>query len=765
MTAVRRWRLSYLADGALLVGLCLLFFWRDLTPVAADHRSFALGDFAYQFFAFARYESARLASGSLPLWNPYTFAGHPFLADIQSAIFYPFSLLAILLSGPAGLSYTALELEAILHFPLVAVTTYLLARRLTGSRAGGFIAAVAFTFSGYLTSYPPLQLAILEAQAWLPLILLCLHVAAAHARGDEWAAARRWAVGAGLLLGVSLLAGHPQSSLFVIYGSLGFVVFLLWPPRWTWRAPLVASWRIWRPRLSIPALYLLFGAGLAAVQLLPSLEFMRLSSRSTIGFDMAGSGFTPYDLLQVILPAVGVPVPALYVGIPTLGLAALALARSRGTASPMPIATRSLITFLGWSALLSLLLAFGRTVALYAPFYLLAPGWGLFQHQERAIVWAVLAVPLLAGYGATWLTTMRSGEPRLAKAYYMAALAAVGLSLAFFVGYQTGSQGLWGFTAATLFLALLAALSGLAVSGAGGAHGAVFLVALLAFDLFTNTAGSHAGPAGWTNPFPAQPLLAAPLADQAADTADTAVSAPFRMANEGVLPPNYGDAYGLEEVGGASPLELSRYGDFVARLPKARQWALLNVKYVLTTRDAIDAPAELVASAPGSGDKTNRLFRLQNPGPRAWLAPQAAHAPTDANALWDRLAAADFDPARTVLLSDVPADYTDADQCNGQIAWDQRAPERLALRVSSAQPCILVLSELSYPGWHATLDGKTAPLLTADGILRAVALPAGDHQVTLTFLPVTLLAGAALSLVALCGGAAWLIWGRRARWL
>jgi hypothetical protein len=755
MAAVRRWRLSYLLDGALLVGLCLLFFWRDLTPVAADHRSFALGDFAYQFFAFARYEAGRLASGGLPLWNPYTFAGHPFLADIQSAIFYPISLLTLLFSAPAGLSYAALELEAVLHFPLVAVSTYLLARRLTGGRIGGLVAAVIFTFSGYLTSYPPLQLAILETQAWLPLILLCLHIASSHAKGANWRAARRWAVGAGLLLGVSLLAGHPQSALFVIYGSLGFLLFLLWPAGWAWRNPARVSWVVWRPRLAIPGLYLLFGAGVAAVQLLPSLEFMRLSSRSAIGFDAAGTGFTPYDLLQIILPAVGVPVPALYVGILTLGLAGLALARSRGAASPLPAATRNLIAFFGWSALLSLLLAFGRHLALYTPFYLLVPGWGLFQHQERAIVWAVLAAALLAGYGATWLTATRgergSVERRLANVYYIGTLAAVGLALAFFVGYQAGSQGLWGFTAATLFLALLAALSGLAVSRGSS----VLIVALLALDLFTANVGNHAGPAGWSDPFPPQPLLAAPLADS---------SAVFRMANEGVLPPNYGDAYRLEDIGGASPLQLAAYEQVAAQLPKARLWALLNVKYVLTTRDAIDAPAELVASAPGPGDKTSRLFRLNAPAPRAWLAPQVVIEP-DTGKTIDRLAAADFDLAHQVLLAGQPAGYVNADSCNGEIVWQTRSPERLALTVTPAQPCILVLSELSYPGWRASVDGKSAPLLAADGVLRAVVVPAGEHRVSLTFLPVTLLAGAALSLLTLAAAAVWLIWGRRVRWL
>ena len=166
--------IHYLLDILLLLALCLLFFWRDLTPVAADRWSFATGDFSQQFYAFARYEAARLQSGQLPLWNPYIYAGHPFLADIQSAVFYPLSLVTVWVTAVKGFTYRSLELEAIGHFFLAALFTYLLARRLTRSRPGGIAAAIAFAFSGFLTSYPPLQLAILETHVWLPLILLLL---------------------------------------------------------------------------------------------------------------------------------------------------------------------------------------------------------------------------------------------------------------------------------------------------------------------------------------------------------------------------------------------------------------------------------------------------------------------------------------------------------------------------------------------------------------------------------------------------------------
>ncbi len=740
-----------------MLALSLLFFWRDLTPVWADRRSFAAGDFTDYFYAFARYEASRLHAGYLPLWNPYAYAGHPFLADIQSAVFYPVSLLTMLLTWlmGSGFSLHALELEALAHFPLVALSTYWLARRWTHSRAGGLVTAITFTFSGYLTSYPPLQLAILETQAWLPLILLCLDLAGARLADGNGRSAARWSISAGLLLGISVLAGHPQAALLVFYGSLAFALYRLLPS-----SPI--------SNLKFIALFGLVGLGTAMVQLWPSWEFMRLSTRASISFAEAGSGFTPYDLLQLVLPAVAVPFPALYVGVLPLGLAVVALVRSterpQQTERQTPDAAfptsrlrypSSNPHFWGGIGLLALLLSFGKHLPVYQLFYLLVPGWRWFRHQERTVVWTVWAIALLAGYGAAWLTTLRSSAVSsevesnahrlwrgLIRGYVWATLGALVLALLFFVGYQAGREALWGFTAATLFLASLLGLSTLVVYSR---HPAL-LCAVLVLDLFTLTAGNHSGVA-IADPFPPNPLLAVPLAD----------SEPFRIANEGPLPENYGLAYGLEDIGGGSPLRLARYQAFLDRVPRARAWKLLNVRYVLSDREELDVPAERIATGEGRNGKPAYLYRLVESGARAWLVSEVVVEP-DEDRLWQRLAADDFDPGRQVLLPALPEGFhaQGEAECDGRIVWQERRPEFLALEVSTARPCVLVLSELDYPGWKAFVNGVRTPILRADGVLRAVALPAGTHQVVMRFQPASFQWGAGISFVTFLGAMGWL---------
>jgi uncharacterized membrane protein YfhO len=60
----------------------------------------------------------------------------------------------------------------------------------------------------------------------------------------------------------------------------------------------------------------------------------------------------------------------------------------------------------------------------------------------------------------------------------------------------------------------------------------------------------------------------------------------------------------------------------------------------------------------------------------------------------------------------------------------------------------LVLSDLSYPGWQAYVDGKETALLQADYVFRAVWVPLGDHLVTFRYLPLSFMIGIGVSVLA-----------------
>jgi signal transduction histidine kinase len=208
------------AAALFYAGLALIFY----APLLLGWRTFPDGDFTHHFLPFSLFQQSEwLAGRFLPVWNPYTYSGHPFLADVQSAVFYPLGDLLLLITLPfssPGARLYFLQLEAVIHVALAGFFTFLLVRELSGSRRSALLSGVLFAFSGYLTGYPPLQLAILRTVIWLPLILWLLTRAFADPR--RW---RLW-IGAILAYAVALLAGHPQSFLHVSYAVLAWILFL-----------------------------------------------------------------------------------------------------------------------------------------------------------------------------------------------------------------------------------------------------------------------------------------------------------------------------------------------------------------------------------------------------------------------------------------------------------------------------------------------------------------------------------------------------------
>ena len=154
--------------------LAALFY----APLLLGLRTFPDGDFTHHFLPFSLFQQAAIRTWQLPLWNPHTYSGHPFLADTQAAVFYPISNLLLLLTlpwdGPGARLYW-LQVEAPIHVAMAGWFTFLLVRTLTSNRWAAFIAGCCFAFSGYLTGYPPLQLAVLRTAIWLPLLLWALY--------------------------------------------------------------------------------------------------------------------------------------------------------------------------------------------------------------------------------------------------------------------------------------------------------------------------------------------------------------------------------------------------------------------------------------------------------------------------------------------------------------------------------------------------------------------------------------------------------------
>ena len=723
--------------------LAALFY----APILLGLRTFPDGDFTHHFLPFNLFQQSEWLAGRwLPVWNPYTYGGHPFLADIQAAVFYPISDLLLLLTlpftSPAARLYF-LQAEAVLHIALAGFFTHLLVQRLTGNRQAAFTAGAFFALSGYLTGYPPLQLAILRTAIWLPLILwLILH---AWDEPTRW----RWWVGVAAAWATAFLAGHPQTFLHLSYAVVGWMgwLLLLQGKRQKEKAKGVDS-KTARPSqfatrnsqlvtriFALPLLTFAF----SAVQLLPSLEFTRLSVRASVDYAYVSGGFPVQDIWQVLFPGILTQFSPLFIGIPGLFLAILSLAQMRPIHNSQFTIHHSLFFLL--LTLLALLLSLGNNGFLYPLFYRYAPGWNLFRGQERAAYLVVFGLSVLAGYGMAALPGLSLRARRLAAGGLVIAVAGGGLLFGLF--WQMAGRGALSnreFLVVTLLSLLVAlALAWLLWQKGWEARRGWALAGLGIAVLFWANGGTNVDAFS-----PARKTLLSPevAAVQAAQSGG-------RVYNEYRVYEDYGMSIAVEDVWGSSPLRLAQYAALFDNFPLDRMWRLLGVDTVLTWRRELFVPSELLAEFPQATD-TTYLHRLTAPNPRAWLV-QDWQIADDATAL-TLLADHSFDLDKTALLppdTTLPSDaFTPASQ-HPSIQYARPAPNRIHITLSDNPGGLLVLSENWLPGWRveSPIPNTQSPIsvLRANLTQIAIAIPPGDLTLELLYWPASLAWGLAIT--------------------
>ncbi|MFQ5443694.1 MAG: hypothetical protein ACE5EK_03655, partial [Nitrospinales bacterium] len=341
-------------------------------------------DFFTQNFPNRYFAAAEIRSGSFPLWNPFMFSGTPFLADIQTAVLYPFNLILSLFVKNGELSYSVLEGQVIFHYILGGFFTYLFLRCLDLDFHSALLGGGIFVFSGYLFTHAH-HTNLIHSVIWLPAIFYCCVKGAKS--GPIWL----W--GIPLLLTMSFFGGHPQITLFIIYA---FALFFLTHPY-----PGRNRWNLGRRFL---ILMLIGGAFilLSSVQILPTVEFLQHTDRASLSFSDAMKDSLPTPgLLNLFLPDLFSSSYdpwqrwefRCYTGIGTLILAVLGIfLRLNATA-----------VFFAALGFLSLVLALGENTFLYSIFYHLIPGFKYVRVPARFLFLFTFSLSVLAAYGFHYL--------------------------------------------------------------------------------------------------------------------------------------------------------------------------------------------------------------------------------------------------------------------------------------------------------------------------------------------------------------------------
>jgi hypothetical protein len=198
---------SWFRNGWILALLVLiaeiLVFYRG---VIFSARHMIPWDFRYYHAPLAAFIATSLRHGQFPLWDPYTYCGTPFFANIQAQVFYPPTFITVLVANLFDRDRLPYFLEAHLlaHVLLGGFFTFLLLRAMQVRFGAALTGATIFQCGPFFTSQAQ-HLGAIDGAAWIP--LACLSVVRLSV-----VPSRRWTGLLALAFALSGLAGFPSIS-------------------------------------------------------------------------------------------------------------------------------------------------------------------------------------------------------------------------------------------------------------------------------------------------------------------------------------------------------------------------------------------------------------------------------------------------------------------------------------------------------------------------------------------------------------------------
>lgn len=727
--------------AALLRDVVVVAVLAALPVVVETFAGFVRGGFDLGWFFHPLWEwwfaRPRLGAG----WNPWLFGGWPSDADPQLAVLHPFTFLYAVLPGVAA---SAVEGALVPAFAATGMILYLAG--LGCGRTARLAGALSFALGGYLTAHAP-HPGIERAAMMVPWGLLAI----------DRLEGRRLVAGLGAVVGLVLLAGHPQVSALAI-------LLLLLDAAWLGRPWTGGRWRLLAAGFAL-------GTLIGAPTWLPAIPLVRTATRSLGGPIFPDPRLAASDLPSLLAPLAGGG------GVGPLGgpvANPFACGVVECTAHPGLVAWIAVVAGCG----LLLRDARGRfwiAVALFA----LGAASGVVplpsgvRGAARILLWWNVAFAVLAALALDALLARADRVRGLAGAG-----AAVGL-LALALAWRSGRAG--AIVSALLAIAL-AALALHALRRGGRAER--WLVGALAADLLvvaTTLAPAAIRPAALAQVrAPAErlrALLDAPGCDvppgarvlllagfEGIDVLQVARVATVQGYNP-LVPQSVAlllgqTGAGLEAVG--------RVDDVTLADRASRALDVLRVAIVVRDDSVPSALGDAIARAAAAGDGRweswpacgapgLQVFRNGRALPVAWLVDEALPAPRDAAIARLRGADGGVDPRRVALLEE-PDAVPDARpnpvaDSVGTVTVAAADDDTLVLRVTTARDALLVTSEAVAPGWRALVDGTETSILVANGGFRALRVAAGTHEVRFVYRPwlsrVALLLGVAGALAAL----------------
>lgn len=714
------------------------YFFKGLIPFPSDYlvsffppwnaeysmpvKNNAMPDVITQIFPWKNLTIDTWKSGSIPLWNPYSFAGTPHAANYQSAVFSPLNLLFFVLPF-----LDAWSLLVLLQ-PLVAgIGMYVFLRSCERSSSGSTTGAVGFMFCGFLTTwmaYGTLGWAV----SFLP-----------------WAfwAVRRSPFLLAIAIALSFLSGHFQVSVYVLAATVFYILY---------RRKFNLLW------------FVLAGLLLAAPQLLLTFDAY-LSSTRNVAIGKIEVIPWQYLITAVIPDFFGNPVTrndwfghyaewASYTGVVPLLLGLFAAVKRKKDGR----------LFFALLAIVTVLFAFPTPINDLL-FRLNLPVFST-SASSRIIVLVSFSIAVLSAYGLDDI--LAYWKAREGKSLIWFAVIGVLLFGLLWAVLLAGNP----LPADKLIVAKRNSLLPTAIAAAAcvlillGMWRKKFmrtvvlvgLFAIIAFDAYRfATKWMPFEPRGYVYPdvsslsFLKDTIGYDRVFGNIGNEASGMFHLPIIEGYDAMYQERFSEfinaaSTGFPAPGSRSVVQFDKHGKF-----KAEVFKLLGVRYIYhRASDATNSWAFPYWEYPTMkiiyNNEKYRVYEYEDSYPRAFLA-SSYKVTADKTDIIRTLFSPDFDSRNTLILEEKP----DVEPLAGQGAAEivSYNPTKVVIRTISETPKLLFLSDVFDPGWRAKIDGKKTKVYRADYDFRAVAVPAGNHDISFTYFPDKLMYGFLLSGLAI----------------
>jgi hypothetical protein len=651
--------------------------------------------------------------GSIPWWNLNILSGAPFAADPLAGIWYLPTWLAVILPENFGFN-----LYLWLHLAWAGWGMYRLLHAEKLDRVAAVIGAVAFSGLPKLIGHLGLgHVSLVAAVSWTPwAVLTAGSMTSSVLRGQS---ILRWAALNGVVLGIIFIA-DPRWVPVLFLMHLAYSVHKLAHSQIAWDDEPIIPLK-WLNLAYGYGVIGLFFAGIASILGLPLLQFLRLSTRANLGIsDNQVLSLPLARLIQLLFPETGGWAEwMLFSGVIVLGLAILGVCFKR----------RSTYFWAG-VGVVSIILSLGTFTPLYSWLLKIIPGLNLIRVPARFLFCTGFALAILAAYGTDSLIKFdKNISTSRALNLGLIAFGALGLFLLAGSLFAIGRNAIVG-SPSFLYIGVGSnILAGMAFWLLRTDHSkqlaALILLAVVIGELAV---------------FNASLLEVRPMSGAAAEQREILKLVQDLPESGRILSLNYNfpqhqaAEYGLEMADGVNPLQLAVYWNLMSSglgfsseeysvtLPPfpdgdtSRAWkgsidpeilSELSIRYLVSAVE-LDLPGFIFQG------RTGKSWLYENPQSHSWAWIQSN----------------ELDPLATAPVRSIT-----------------RTPNRILLTAEG--PGTLVLSEVVYPAWHARVDGLKQELIAWGGVLRAVQLGDGEHQVEFVYRPSFELAGIVLHILSL----------------